>query len=98
MAQSRYQRDYYCTRCGNKTPRDKLTVKKAVFTDMGTKARTHKSRVTAHICPTCLVKDKDWQREAFAEPEFEAIPENMREETLGIPMELEPAHLLERAE
>jgi hypothetical protein len=79
-APSRYNRDYYCTKCGQKTDRDKLTPKKAVFTGMGAKAKTHRSRVMAHLCPACLAKDPDWNREPYAEPEFEVLPEHFRDE------------------
>lgn len=75
MAATRYTRDYFCSKCGKKTDRDKLTVKKAVFTDMGTRARTHKSRVMKHLCPSCLSVDPEWLKEAFSEPELEAMPE-----------------------
>lgn len=75
MTVTRYTRDYFCNNCGKKTDRDKLTVKKAVFTDMGTRARTHKSRVTDHLCPSCLSADPDWNREAFSEPDMKAMPE-----------------------
>jgi hypothetical protein len=79
---TRYTNSYYCTNCGLETPREQLTVKKAVFTDMGSKARMHKSRVVDQLCPrpTCLPADPDWQREAFEEPNFKVLPAHMRDE------------------
>ncbi len=81
-ANSQLQRDYFCTNCGRKTDRDKLTVKKAVFTDMGSKAKTHKSRAIAHLCdrPTCLPADPDWQREPYSEPDFKVMPEGFEDD------------------
>jgi hypothetical protein len=91
-ANSQLQRDYFCTKCGKKTDRDKLTVKKAVFTDMGSKARTHKSRVVARLCnrDTCLPKDAEWNIPAYKEPEYEAMPEGFGD--------LEPTPIEERIE
>lgn len=80
MANSRFQQTYYCTNCGSETARDDLTVKKAVFTEMGAKAKTHKSRVVDQLCPPCLTLDPDWKREAFSEPEFKVLPPQFREE------------------
>lgn len=102
MADTRYTREYHCTGCGKRTDRDKLTVKKAVFTSMGSRARTFKSRVTRQICPDCLTKDPDWNREPYSEPEFEALPEGMEDDepegdgSVQLELPLEPAHLLER--
>lgn len=86
MTATRYTRDYFCSKCGKKTDRDKLTVKKAVFTDMGTRARTHKSRVISHLCPDCLRADEHWNKEAFSEPEMEAMPEVIGEGQQVIPV------------
>lgn len=52
--------DYACTRCGTDTARDLLTVKRAVFLEMGEGARTLKSRVTDWLCPKCVASDADW--------------------------------------
>lgn len=108
---SRYQRDYFCTRCGRKTDRDKLTPKKAVFTEMGSKAKTFKSRVIRVLCPECLPTDPDWNREPYSEPDFETMPEGFEEEgdaatgTVSaesdidpdqLELPLEPVHLLGR--
>jgi hypothetical protein len=102
MADTRYTREYHCTACGKKTQRHDLTVKKAVFTEMGSKARTFKSRVTRQLCPRCLAKDPDWKREPYSEPEFETIPEGFEDEpeeagdgSVQMELPLEPAHLLE---
>lgn len=109
MANTRYQREYFCTRCGKQTDRDKLTVKKAVFTEMGSKAKTFKSRVVAQLCDreTCLPADKDWNLPPYNEPEFEVMPEGFEDDddepdedsgdgSVQLELPLEPAHLLER--
>jgi hypothetical protein len=81
-ANTRFQREYHCTNCGLKTNRDKLTVKKAVFTEMGSKAKTFKSRAVAHLCdrPTCLPKDEDWNRPPYSEPDFKVMPEGFEDD------------------
>jgi DNA-directed RNA polymerase subunit RPC12/RpoP len=69
MADNRYTRSYACTKCGKEVPsRDRLTVKKAVFTTMGSPAKTLRSRVTVWLCPECLTKDADWNREPYSDP------------------------------
>jgi hypothetical protein len=108
-ANSRLQRDYHCTRCGHKTPREMLTVKKSVFTEMGSSAKTFKSRVTRQLCPNCLITDDDWNREPYSEPDFETLPEGFDDNGPSLQGEeeydpdkdpnqpelpLEPAHLL----
>lgn len=102
MADTRYTREYHCTGCGKKTERHDLTVKKAVFTSMGSRAKTFRSRVTRQLCPTCLSKDPDWNREAYSEPEFEKLPEGMEDTSddgdgsVQMELPLEPKHLLEQ--
>lgn len=59
---------YGCTRCGADTVRNLLTVKKAVFLEMGEGGRTLRSRVTDWLCPECVAKDADWNRPKFAPP------------------------------
>lgn len=69
MTDTKYTKTYACTRCGTEvTDRDRLTVKKASFHGMGTKARTIRSRVVAWLCPECLKKDVDWNRPAYTDP------------------------------
>ena len=63
-------RIYRCTRC-RKGPneglkREQLTVKKVVFSQMGSGARVIRSRVSEWLCPDCIGQDKDWNREPFA--------------------------------
>lgn len=84
-ANSQLQREYFCTNCGKQTDREKLTVKKAVFTEMGSRAKTHKSRAVAHLChrPTCLPADPDWQRPPYSEPDFKVMPEGFGEDEPG---------------
>lgn len=62
------QPHYACTQCKRNTPREDLTVKKAMFTEMGEGARTIRSRVVDWLCPLCLTKDTDYQREKFSPP------------------------------
>ena len=59
---------YGCTNCGDPTKREDLTVKKAVFLEMGEGARTHRSRVVGWFCPKCVTSDIDWNREKFSPP------------------------------
>lgn len=54
---------YTCTRCGARPGREKLTVKRAVFTTMGNGFKTLKSRATDWLCENCRNADPDWQRE-----------------------------------
>jgi hypothetical protein len=61
--------DYTCTRCGQPSTREGLTVKKVAFLEMGTGARTHRSRVLDWLCSTCLRQDPDWNREPFQQPD-----------------------------
>lgn len=48
--------------------REMLTVKKVVFLEMGLGGRTIRSRVSAWLCPHCLVRDPDYNREKFITP------------------------------
>lgn len=69
MADTRYTRTYACTKCGAEVAdRDRLTVKKSSFHNMGAKARTLRSRVVHWLCPECLKADPDWNRPAYSDP------------------------------
>jgi rubredoxin len=68
------QYDYNCTNCGEVTARDKLTVKRITFLEMGAGARTKQSRVIAWLCPACLIDDEDFNRE----PHLVPVPEVKR--------------------
>lgn len=57
--------EYKCTRCGKDCQRDLLTVKKAVFLEMGMGGRTIRSRVVGWLCPSCTANDSDWNQEKF---------------------------------
>jgi hypothetical protein len=59
---------YGCTRCQTPTPRNELTVKKAVFTEMGEGPSTLRSRVVDWLCGMCLKEDHDFNREKFSPP------------------------------
>lgn len=62
--------DYKCSNleCGKPTTRDDLTVRKVTFLEMGAGGKTIRSRVSGWLCPSCVVKDDDWNREAFSAP------------------------------
>ncbi len=62
--------EYQCSRCGKHTPREQLTVKKAVFVTPGEGGKTLRSRVTDHLCPTCIIADPDWCRPPKQKIEF----------------------------
>lgn len=62
---------YACTRCGKDCNRELLTVKKAMFVGMGEGSDTKRSRVTDWLCPDCLKKDGDYNREKFSPPRIE---------------------------
>lgn len=59
------QPEYICTGCEQMFDREELTVKKAVFLEMGVGARTKRSRVVAWLCPGCLRKDGQYTLPAF---------------------------------
>lgn len=59
---------YVCTSCGRDTPRERLLAKKVQFVEMGVGGRNQKSRVIAWLCPDCVAKDVDWNREKFKAP------------------------------
>lgn len=60
--------NYACTRCHTPTSREQLTVKLAMFREMGEGARTVRSRVIDWLCATCLDSDPDFNREKFSPP------------------------------
>lgn len=69
MTDTRYTKQYVCTKCKRDVlDRDRLTVKKASFHNMGSKARTIRSRVVHWLCPDCLKADPDWNRQAYSDP------------------------------
>lgn len=57
--------DYKCDQCGKQSTRKDLTVKKAVFLEMGNSANTLKTRVTAWLCIDCLRVDPDWNKPRY---------------------------------
>lgn len=60
--------EYFCNGCGTPTKRSMLTVKKVLFTGMGSGANTTRARVVSWLCPTCTVRDADWQRPERMKP------------------------------
>jgi hypothetical protein len=59
---------YDCTNCGANSSREQLTVKKVYFQEMGAGGRSIKSRVVGWLCPLCVKKDPDFNREPFRAP------------------------------
>lgn len=78
--------DYRCTRCGQRPApeetkaRDLLTVKKVSFLEMGMGGRTLRSRVVDWLCPACVAKDEDYNREPFVAP-GNTPPEHLPQQT-----------------
>jgi hypothetical protein len=60
--------EYICSSCKRPKKRSELTVKKAVFLEMGAGARTRRSRVVAWLCGGCLVQDEQYCQPAFTPP------------------------------
>lgn len=52
--------DYACTVCGKITPRDELSVKKVVFTTMGSRGNVFRTRAVEWLCDTCLYADAEY--------------------------------------
>lgn len=65
---------YECTNCGTATKRDLLTAKKVSFLEMGVGGRTIRSRVTGWLCPSCVKKDEDYNREPFRGQNAKRVP------------------------
>lgn len=61
-----------CTRCGNDTCKNLLTVKKTSFLEEGLGGRTLRSRVVDHLCPTCVASDPDWNKQPYSKPKVAA--------------------------
>lgn len=57
---------YTCTKCGQDTPREKLTVKRVSFQTMGVGFRTLKSKVVGWLCPVCREADDLWNAPKWA--------------------------------
>lgn len=55
--------DYRCSKCDQPTPREQLTVKRVMFTTMGSKAKRLRIRTEGWLCPTCRENDPMWQME-----------------------------------
>ena len=51
---------YTCTHCGQEYERTALTVKKVTFVEMGAGGKLVRSRVAEWLCPSCTIKDPDW--------------------------------------
>lgn len=66
--------DYICTECGSDSTREQLTVKKVSFLEMGLNGRTLKSRVVGWLCPSCVNKDADFNREPWRAPNIRRTP------------------------
>jgi hypothetical protein len=53
---------YKCSVCRRPTPRDRLTVKRALFLGFGRNSKSLRSRVVAWLCDECREVDEDWTR------------------------------------
>ena len=60
--------EYFCNGCNTPTKRSMLTVKKVLFTAMGSGASTTRARVVAWLCPACTKRDTDWNRPPNVQP------------------------------
>ena len=67
--------EYVCSGCLTPTKRADLTVKKAVFFEMGAGAKTIRSRVVDWLCVDCVLRDPDYNREANRIPVSRHAPE-----------------------
>ena len=77
---------YACTRCGKDCPRELLTVKNVRFLEIGERPKQLRSRNTDWLCPDCVVKDEDWNRESnSSSPEFLGEPSSRRPQPLRPP-------------
>lgn len=72
-------RVYRCTVHNKIMPRELLMVKKVQFTEMGAGGKVQKSRVLAWLCPECVAKDPDWNRDKFDAPGQTPISSVLRE-------------------
>jgi hypothetical protein len=54
---------YQCTSCGETTERELLTVKNIRFLEMGERPKQLRSRNVGWLCPKCVAKDPDWNRD-----------------------------------
>lgn len=75
------KKHYACSSCGQTWARDMLTVKKVIFTTMGSGSSTTRARVVGWLCPLCRKVDEDWNREPNLQPEER--PPLRKEEVLG---------------
>lgn len=65
--------EYACTRCSRNVGRHNLTVKKAIFVEMGEGGRTLRSRVTGWLCDLCLKEDAQYSLPKFRNLQKESI-------------------------
>lgn len=54
-----------CSKCGQKFPRELLTVKRVTFHEFGKNGRMIKSRTSAWLCPKHRDEDPDWIAEPY---------------------------------
>lgn len=57
--------EYLCTNCGQYTERELLTVKKVVFTEMGSGGKVLKSRTIGWLCNDCIEDDEHYNLDAY---------------------------------
>lgn len=67
MGTSRKRPAYFCTVCGKRTQRSQLTVKRAIYAEMGRGGKVIRSRTTGWLCSTCRTADPDWRQDVYSD-------------------------------
>ena len=63
--QSNRNIEYICSACGGRSTKERLHAKRVMFTTIGDKPKTVRSRTVAWLCEVCMMRDYDWNLEAF---------------------------------
>lgn len=66
--------DNKCTKCGNITSPELLTVKQVNFSPRTQRKKISKSRVVAWLCEGCLANDPDFNLEPYKAPGMTSAP------------------------
>lgn len=59
--------DYVCSVCGGRSTKEKLASKRILFSTIGDKPKTFRTRTVAWLCEVCMLRDPDFQREAIVD-------------------------------